>query len=192
MTQILAVKKLQSEGGFAVKQVNGGTNNVSDLSGWWTGSYALYDAVEWQDNSTPCDGEAEDKPGPVSYTDVNRPLLYRTGEYFVIKNVKISHGDQVTYSPSDYYLNAVADNGMLSVSTSDFYDENGEISGSGFQGSMFNAVYCKDVSIRWRLIPKNGGNTIEIGETKHKVYAIRGAVSSVPIPFHTLVDLSCG
>ncbi|MBQ9461268.1 MAG: hypothetical protein IJU51_05040 [Clostridia bacterium] len=192
MTRILAVKKLQSEGGFAVTQVNGGTNTVGDLSGWWTGSYSLYPAVEWQDNSTPYDGEADDNPGPVSYTDVNRPLLYRTGGYFVIQNVKISHGDQVTYSPSDYTLNAVADNGMLDVSVSTFTDSYGVIEGSGFQGSMFNAVYCKDVRIRWKLIPINGGNTIEIGETKHKVYAIRGNATSVPIPYHTLVDLSCG
>ena len=188
-TRPLAVKKLQAEGGFAVTQVKGGTTNGSDLCGWWTGSFAAYPATEWEDGSTPPDGEAEDEPGSANSVDVNRPLLYKTTDKFVIHSVSISHGNGIVYSENDYYLRAVSDDGRLDANAEHFTDTNGIIAGTNIEGSVFSAIDCKDVYIRWKLIPKNGGDTIEIGETKHKVYVMRGTAAN---PYHTLVDLSCG
>ena len=45
LTRPLAVKKLHTEGGFAVTQVKGGATDGSDLCGWWTGSFAAYPAA---------------------------------------------------------------------------------------------------------------------------------------------------
>ena len=184
---VLAKKELQANGSFIITAVEGGRTDDEDLMGFWTSSYSVYPHPEWQDNSNPADGEAYDIPGTTS-ADINRPLLYRINDNFVIHSVSISHGDGITYSSNDYYLQAVSNDGMLNAYADSFTDSSGVITGSDFRGSSFSAVNCKDVTINWKLISRSGGQNISIGQTKHKIYVIRGTVTK---PYHTYADFGC-
>ncbi len=107
----------------------------------------------------------------------------------MIHKVCVYHGDGITYSPDDYYLQAVSSDGMLNVPANTFTDANGVMEATNFSGSLFSAIECKDVFINWRLVKRATGETIKIGETKHKLYVVKGSLDE--IPFHTVVDFSC-
>ena len=190
-TSVITVKRLQAQGSFVVKQVDGGSNAypTSDLQGYWTGSLADYSPVEWMDDPSSPNGEAVDAPG-TSSTEYNRPLLYRIGnnDAFKIHSVAIKHGDGITYSSADYWLRATSDDGLLNANANSFSDSGSVITGGAFIGSVFTSIQCKDVYISWELINKTTGSAIKIGETKHKLYVIRGSAAN---PFHTLVDFGC-
>ncbi len=193
-TRDIAYKSVQSQGTFIVTMVNGGSKYTSDLQGYWNEELEDYPVTEWQDSVVAPDGEALDSPGSNS-TEFNRPFLYHTGndDAFIIHTVCIKHGDGITYSPDNYRLQAVSDDGMLNASSDDFTDTGNSITGHAFNGNHFSNIECKDVLITWKLINKNTGAAIKIGETKHKLYVISDSYNeySNDKPYHTLVELAC-
>ncbi len=78
--------------------------------------------------------------------------------------------------------------GRIVVSALSCSDSNGVITGSGFTGFAYNTITCKDIRIRWKLVHKSNGSIIDIGETKHHLYVIRGSVTK---PYHTLAEFGC-
>ena len=158
---------------------------AENLKGYFTGSLANYPEMDWEDKSSPLDGNAIEPIGTVT-ADKNRPLIYTKGNSFKLTNVVLKNNSSTSFNTSTDTISVTSSNGKLNVNNIPFSISGNEIEiSTPIVGSTLDKIGAENVALTWTI--KKGNTSIPAGTTDHLVYTV-GAAPSGRL-FHTLVDI---
>ncbi len=203
-TDFLSVQlTMMPSGSFIVRSVRGGRYLGSELKGFWDRTSVdpadkestFYPSTEWKNQVAPYDSVAKDAPDMYHVNDTsreyNRPFVYKRNGNFKIWGGTIRHTDNAAYTNDDYKVSATASNGKMTDGEAAISgDTNGVITFGAITGSVLDKISAENVVIHWKLVNRNTGEEIDLGDTQHLVYVTGGTtLSGQNAPYHTVVDI---
>lgn len=193
----------EQSGYFYIGSMRRSFNDNIYLDGYWSGSLeGSYDSWFWYDGNS--DGEMNCPPGPFSYYDYKRPLLFRKGNNFRIREAEIRSQYSGNYDILGRTVKITSDevglNKEIPPITSPYigytlvsepgYNVPSVNNNLEFIGKVLDKIEAKNIKIKWTLGIKSDNYPEQTVTTNHKIYVIGSNTVSGKL-YHTLVDLGC-